>query len=97
VGHEATIGRGSVINPGANISGGVIIGREVLVGTGAQVLQYINVGDGAIVGAGAVVTKDVAPGAMVVGIPAKPKPRRVKDGVPGRRCLAAGSNPVVRE
>lgn len=72
IGHEATIGRGSVLNPTVNISGGVNIGEGVLVGTGAQVLQYLAVGDGATVGSGAVVTKNVVPGDTVVGIPAKP-------------------------
>jgi serine O-acetyltransferase len=38
------------------------------------VLGPITVGDGAKVGANAVVTKDVAPGATVVGIPARPVP-----------------------
>jgi sugar O-acyltransferase (sialic acid O-acetyltransferase NeuD family) len=71
LGHEATIGRGSVINPGANISGGVTIGDGALVGTGARVLQYLSVGEGATVGAGAVVTQNVPPGVTVVGIPAK--------------------------
>jgi sugar O-acyltransferase (sialic acid O-acetyltransferase NeuD family) len=71
LGHEARIGRGSVLNPTVNISGGVTLGEGVLVGTGAQVLQYLHVGDGATVGAGAVVTKDVAPGVTVVGMPAK--------------------------
>lgn len=71
VGHESVIGRGSVINPGANISGGVTIGRGVLVGTGAQVLQYLTVGEGAIVAAGAVVTRSVDPGRTVKGVPAK--------------------------
>ena len=75
LGHEATVGRGSVLNPSVNLSGGVRLGAEVLVGTGAQVLQYLTVGDGATVGAGAVVTKDVAPGEVVVGMPAKPRPR----------------------
>lgn len=73
IGHEARIGRGSVLNPSVNISGGVRIGEGVLIGTGAQVLQYLTVGDGAIVGAGAVVAKNVDPGVTVVGIPAKPK------------------------
>jgi sugar O-acyltransferase (sialic acid O-acetyltransferase NeuD family) len=71
LGHETHIGRGSVINPGANISGGVSIGEGVLVGTGAQVLQYRTIGSRATVGAGAVVTKHVQPGATVVGIPAR--------------------------
>jgi sugar O-acyltransferase (sialic acid O-acetyltransferase NeuD family) len=71
VGHEARIGRGSVVMPGANISGGVTVGDGVLVGTGAQILQYRRVGDGATVGAGAVVTRDVAAGKLVIGIPAR--------------------------
>jgi sugar O-acyltransferase (sialic acid O-acetyltransferase NeuD family) len=72
IGHETVIGRGSVLNPTVNLSGGVVLGDGVLVGTGAQVLQYLRVGDGATVGAGAVVTKDVAAGVTVVGTPAKP-------------------------
>ena len=72
VGHEARIGSHGVVNPGANISGGVTLGERVLVGTGAQLLQGVSVGDGAIVGAGAVVTKDVPPDVTVVGVPAAP-------------------------
>ncbi|CAN5282767.1 N/A [soil metagenome] len=71
VGHDTVIGRGSVINPGANVSGGVRIGEGVLIGAGAVILQYLSIGDGATVGAGAVVTRDVAPGATVVGVPAR--------------------------
>lgn len=72
LGHEARVGRGAVLNPTVNLSGGVTIEEGVLVGTGAQVLQYLTVGKGATVGAGAVVTKDVAPGVTVAGVPAKP-------------------------
>lgn len=76
LGHEARLGEGCVLNPTVNISGGVVLGRGVLVGTGAQVLQYVEVGEGATVGAGAVVTKNVAPGTTVVGVPAKPMASR---------------------
>ena len=44
----------------------------VIVGSGAQVLGPITVGTRARVGANAVVTKDVAEGAVMVGIPARP-------------------------
>ena len=71
IGHESRIGRGAVLNPTVNISGGVTIGEGVLVGTGAQVLQYIKVGENATVGAGSVVIKDVEAGATVFGIPAR--------------------------
>jgi serine O-acetyltransferase len=47
---------------------------RVVIGSGAQVLGPLVIGEGARVGANAVVTKDVAPGATVIGIPAKPIP-----------------------
>ena len=46
----------------------------MVIGSGAQVLGPIEVGEGAKIGANSVVTKDVAPGSTVVGIPAKPVP-----------------------
>ncbi len=57
---------------GIEIAKPVTIGRNVWIGGGAIILAGINVGDGAIVGAGSVVTRNVAPGATVVGNPARP-------------------------
>ncbi|HAN31359.1 MAG TPA: N-acetyltransferase [Myxococcales bacterium] len=47
------------------------IGNNVSIGTGAIIMCGVQVGDGAMIGAGAVVTKDVAAGAIVAGVPAR--------------------------
>ncbi len=47
------------------------IGNDVWIGVNAIIMDNITIGNGAIIGAGAVVTKDVQPYAIVVGIPAK--------------------------
>lgn len=52
---------------------------DVVIGSGAQVLGPITVGRGARIGANAVVTKDVMPGAVMVGIPARPLPVGAED------------------
>lgn len=50
---------------------GVIIGDNVWIGYRAIILPGVHVGRNAIIGAGAVVTKDVAPYAIMGGVPAK--------------------------
>lgn len=47
------------------------IGNDVWIAAGAQILHKVRIGDGAVIGGGAVVTKDVPPYAIVVGVPAK--------------------------
>jgi len=47
------------------------LGDDVLIGAGAKVLGPISIGDGAVIGAGSVVTKDVPPGYVVAGVPAR--------------------------
>ncbi len=49
----------------------VSIGRDVWIGAAAVVLPGRTVGDGAIVGAGAVVTRDIPPGEVWAGNPAR--------------------------
>lgn len=49
----------------------VVLKRKCWIGAGASILPGVTVGEGAIVGAGSVVTKDVEPGTIVAGNPAK--------------------------
>lgn len=49
----------------------VVIGDRVWIGARALILKGVTIGDGAVVAAGAVVTRDVPPGAIVAGTPAK--------------------------
>ncbi len=74
---EAKIGRHCLISQGVTIGGrggkpGVpVIGDYVRIGAGAKILGAITIEDFAVIGANAVVTKDVARGAVVAGVPAR--------------------------
>lgn len=53
------------------ISKKVIIDDDVWIGSNAVINPGVKIGKGAVVGAGSVVTKDVPPNAIVVGVPAR--------------------------
>ena len=53
--------------------------RGASIGSGAVILCGVTIGVDATVGAGAVVTRDVAPGAVVAGVPARLLRRREGD------------------
>nr|WP_047167850.1 serine O-acetyltransferase EpsC [Sphingomonas sp. Y57] len=77
IGNDVTIYQGATLggtNP-TNGEGGKrhpTIGDGAIISLGAAILGPITVGPRARVGANAVVTRDVAEGQVVVGIPAKP-------------------------
>jgi acetyltransferase-like isoleucine patch superfamily enzyme len=48
-----------------------LVKRGASIGSGATIMCGISIGEKAIVGAGSVVTKDVPPGAIVAGNPAR--------------------------
>lgn len=84
IGDNVTIYQGATLG-GTNPTDGIAgkrhptIGDNVIISLHAAVLGPITVGEGAKIGANSVVTKDVQPGATMVGIPAKPVPMLVKD------------------
>ncbi|MCT0217085.1 acetyltransferase [Synechococcus sp. CS-1330] len=72
VDHDCTIGRNCHLAPRAALAGEITVEDNVFVGTNATILPRLRICAGSTVGAGAVVTKDVAPGAVVAGNPARP-------------------------
>ncbi len=72
VDHECVIEDGATIGPGAVLAGLVTVGTNADIYAGAVILPRLTIGEDAIVGAGAVVLKDVPPGVVVVGNPARP-------------------------
>lgn len=61
----------------------VRIGANCWIGAGAIVMPGVTIGPGSIVGAQAVVTRDVAPGSIVAGVPAKALERPAAPGPAG--------------
>lgn len=49
----------------------VVVERRASIGSGALVMCGLRIGEGALIGAGAVVTRDVDPGRVVAGNPAR--------------------------
>jgi bifunctional UDP-N-acetylglucosamine pyrophosphorylase/glucosamine-1-phosphate N-acetyltransferase len=72
VGDEANIGAGTVT---CNFDGvskhRTIVGHGALIGSDTMLVAPVRVGDGASTGAGSVVNRDVPPGTVVAGVPAR--------------------------
>lgn len=49
----------------------ILIEDDVWIGSHAIILPGVNIGQGSIIGAGAVITKDIPPYSIVVGIPGR--------------------------
>jgi hypothetical protein len=58
--------------PGACLYAPISVGQRVFIGAHAVLMPGVTVGDGAVIGVMSVVTKDVPPGTVVAGVPARP-------------------------
>lgn len=77
VGHDVVLGDFASLMPGVHISGDVVCGTGTYFGVGSTVINQVSIGSWTVVGAGAVVTRDLPPKVVAVGVPAKP----IKDNV----------------
>ena len=90
---DADVGEGTNVGAGtitANYDGSAkhrtTIGKDVFLGVDTMLRAPVTLGDGARTGAGSVVTRDVPPGMLAVGVPArirKPKPAPEGDASSG--------------
>jgi bifunctional UDP-N-acetylglucosamine pyrophosphorylase/glucosamine-1-phosphate N-acetyltransferase len=73
IGDETNIGAGTIT---CNYDGvnkfKTIVGKNVFIGSDTMLVAPLTLGDNARTGAGSVVTRDVPPGGLVYGVPARP-------------------------
>ena len=78
IGEETNVSAGTITcnYDGAN-KHKTVTGKRVFIGSDTMLVAPVTLGDGARTGAGSVVTRDVPPGALVYGVPARPpKPKQ---------------------
>jgi acetyltransferase-like isoleucine patch superfamily enzyme len=80
IGNNVSISEGTAVltlehdvdDAGFGLRGGqVTIEDRVFIGSYARILPGVTIGEGAVIGVGSVVTSDVAPYTVVVGVPAR--------------------------
>lgn len=100
VAHDCIVGDYVTFAPRVSLNGRIKVEDRVYIGSDATFLpgkpdKFLTIGEGAVVGAGAVVTKDVEPGAVVVGNPGKPRaqssPSTLVDGNIPRNNFASSA------
>jgi acetyltransferase-like isoleucine patch superfamily enzyme len=64
------------------------VGKRASIGANATIVCGVTIGEGAMVGAGSVVTRDVPPGMLAVGVPARVV-GPVREGNPRRAGLVS--------
>jgi UDP-3-O-[3-hydroxymyristoyl] glucosamine N-acyltransferase len=72
IGHNVRIGRHTAIAALAGIAGSAVIGNMVQIGGAVGIKGHISIGDGVQIAGKSVVMSDIAAGARVGGMPARP-------------------------
>lgn len=72
IGHNVQLGRGCVLAAQVGVSGSTKLGDFVVIGGQGGLAGHVTIGTGAQIAAQSGVISDIAPGARVVGFPARP-------------------------
>jgi sugar O-acyltransferase (sialic acid O-acetyltransferase NeuD family) len=71
VGHDTSIGNNTVVSTLVSISGNCSIGAGCYIGTKACIKEKVRIGENTIIGMGSCVFRDIGPGMIAVGNPAR--------------------------
>jgi len=62
---------GTLIRLQGHRAGRIVVGNDVWIGANVTILPGVTIGDHSVIGAGSVVTRDIPPRSIAVGVPAK--------------------------
>ena len=81
IGRNVNIGAGTITcNYDGRRKNPTEIGENTFIGSDTMLVAPLKIGKNAVTGAGSVVTHDVADGELVIGVPARPHPRKPSQG-----------------
>ncbi len=73
IAHNVTVGEGCILVSQVGLAGSTKLGRYVVIAGQSGVAGHLELGDGAQVTGKTAVFKDIPPGQVVSGIPARPR------------------------
>ncbi len=71
IGHDAKLSGNTIITAGCKLGGHVRIGESANLGLGVLIHQYCTIGPYSMIGMGSVVTKDIPPFSLAMGVPCR--------------------------
>ncbi len=81
IGHNARIGKDCVLAGMCGVSGSTILDDDVILGARAGLSDHVHIGKGAQIGAYSGVNRDIGPGEICLGVPARPYRRFAREQV----------------
>ena len=69
IGHDAYIGKNSIISSQSVLAGGVVVGENTYIALGCEIKELVTIGNNTIVSMGTVVNRDVSSDVIVRGNP----------------------------
>ena len=85
IGHNVRIGEDCVLAGMCGVSGSTILDDNVMLGARAGLSDHLHIGKGAQIGAYSGVNRDIGPGEICLGVPARPYRRFAREQVALRK------------